>query len=152
VKFAVPAPEFPVPTRGAVRLYRERAIADYGEAIRLSPQSYAAYFNRGETFQAMGELDKALADLETALRINQNYLRAYEVRAAIWRTKGDLERALSDYTTIIRLNPKDDRLLWRRWARPSDRYLVDLGFARQALSKRHALALSWPASAISGLT
>jgi tetratricopeptide (TPR) repeat protein len=46
-----------------------RAIADYTEAIRLDPNSVAAYFGRAGAHSDQGDVDRALADYSAARRL-----------------------------------------------------------------------------------
>jgi tetratricopeptide (TPR) repeat protein len=48
----------------------DRAIADYTQAIRISPGFAQAYYNRGLSYAETGDVDKARADWEQVLRIN----------------------------------------------------------------------------------
>ncbi|MCZ6604432.1 MAG: tetratricopeptide repeat protein [Alphaproteobacteria bacterium] len=48
------------------------AIADYSEALRLSPGDTFSHFNRGTAFEDRGDLDCALADFTSAARIDPN--------------------------------------------------------------------------------
>jgi Tfp pilus assembly protein PilF len=54
--------------RGAVRhdIDRERAIADYSEAIRLDPNLTSAYQIRALAYRRIGRKDLAEADKRTA--------------------------------------------------------------------------------------
>jgi Flp pilus assembly protein TadD len=45
------------------------AVADYTEAIRLSPNDSAAYHARGRVYEAKGEKAKAEADFAEAKRL-----------------------------------------------------------------------------------
>ena len=47
-------------------LVNERAIADYGEVIRLDPRAVFAYDRRGKCWYAKKEFDKAIADFSIA--------------------------------------------------------------------------------------
>ncbi len=85
----------------------DRAIADYNEAIRISPKYAVAYSNRGEAWRDKGDLDRALADHNQAISLNPKYSGAYNNRALLWKDKGDFDRALMDYDTAIRLDPKE---------------------------------------------
>src|SRR5882757_8265486 len=42
----------------------DRAIEDYGEAIRLDPKYATAYNNRGQSYNRKGEHDRAISDLD----------------------------------------------------------------------------------------
>ncbi|MDR2589273.1 MAG: tetratricopeptide repeat protein [Spirochaetales bacterium] len=48
----------------------DKAIADYGEAVRLEPRNAAAFCNRGTVFHAKGDYGRAAADLTEALKID----------------------------------------------------------------------------------
>jgi tetratricopeptide (TPR) repeat protein len=84
----------------------DRAIADYGEAIRLNPRHANAYSNRGIAWSAKGDNDRAIADYGEAIRLNPQYAYAYRNRGLAWRAKGDYDRAIADYGEAIRLNPQ----------------------------------------------
>jgi len=80
-----------------------RAIADYDEAIRLTPKEAYAYQNRGIAKQALGDLDGALADINEAIRLNPALPTPLINRTVIWRAKGDFDRAIADATEAIGL-------------------------------------------------
>ncbi len=85
-----------------------KAIAIYGEPIKLRPTEPAAYLNRAKSKRTMGDRDGAIADAEAVLRIarkDENKASAYNGRALAWKDKGDLDRALSDFNNSLRLNP-----------------------------------------------
>jgi tetratricopeptide (TPR) repeat protein len=49
---------------------REKAIADYTEAIRLKPDLAIAYHNRGYEHELAGRRDDALADYREAVAVD----------------------------------------------------------------------------------
>src|ERR1700730_5666254 len=49
---------------------RDRAIADFTDAIRLDPNNALAYNNRGLAWNEKGDHDRAIADLTQAIRID----------------------------------------------------------------------------------
>ena len=51
----------------------QRAIQDYDEAIRISPQLAGAYSNRGGAYARLGQAANAEADQEKACRLDQQY-------------------------------------------------------------------------------
>jgi tetratricopeptide (TPR) repeat protein len=58
--------------RGFARLAKgehDRAIADFGEAIRLDPRDVLPLKHRGEAYWITGDLDRALRDYEAALAL-----------------------------------------------------------------------------------
>jgi tetratricopeptide (TPR) repeat protein len=66
----------------------DRAIADYGEALRLEPQA-DAYNSRGELWWKRGDRPKALADFAAAIKINPDHPTA---RGNYKRLAQELER------------------------------------------------------------
>jgi len=58
----------------------DRAIADFGKAIAVQPQSAAAFLGRGEAYRAKGDLDHARLDLASATRLDPRLAAA---RAAL---------------------------------------------------------------------
>src|ERR1700674_1712783 len=56
--------------RGIVYLQkgeRDRAMAEFNEAVRLGPGRYAGLVCRGHAFFAEGDLDRAIADYDQAI-------------------------------------------------------------------------------------
>ena len=51
----------------------DKAIADYGEAIRLEPKFAWASNNRGLAWSAKGVYDKAIADYGEAIRLEPKF-------------------------------------------------------------------------------
>jgi tetratricopeptide (TPR) repeat protein len=81
----------------------DRAIADYNQAIKLSPKSVIAYNNRGNAYQGKGEYDRAIADCNQAIKINPKDALPYNNRGWAYRNKGDYDRAIEDATTALTL-------------------------------------------------
>ena len=91
----------------------DHAIADYDEAIGLSPDYINALIGRGVAHSATGNYDRAIADLDEAIRIspnltlNPNLALAFSERGMAYDGKGEYGRAIADHDEAIRLNPKD---------------------------------------------
>lgn len=83
----------------------DRAIADYGEAIRLKPNFAFAYYARGSAYIEKGEYDRAIADLDAAIRLAPDCAQPYNDRGVSYESKGQYERAIADYDEAIRLAP-----------------------------------------------
>ena len=66
----------------------DRAIADYGEALRLEPQA-DTYNSRGELWWKRGDRPKALSDFAAAIKLNRDHPAA---RANYKRLAQELER------------------------------------------------------------
>ena len=85
---------------------RDKAIADYTEAVRLDPEYAVAYCNRGLAYSKKGDHDEAIADFTAAIRINPNdgytfYVRGY----SYWQT-GDKAKADADFAQAEQLGYK----------------------------------------------
>jgi len=52
----------------------DSAIEDYTEIIRLFPEQYGAkaYFDRGQAYEAKGDLEHAIADFEKAISVSSD--------------------------------------------------------------------------------
>jgi tetratricopeptide (TPR) repeat protein len=84
----------------------DRAIADYTEAIKLDPNDFLAYRNRGGVYHHIkGDFDRAIADYTQAIRLDPNDEYTFEVRGYAYAFKGEHDRAIADYTQAIKLNP-----------------------------------------------
>lgn len=57
----------------------DRAIADYGEAIRMQPHA-DYYAERGDAYSGKGEYERAIADYDQALTLNRNHAGARKSR------------------------------------------------------------------------
>lgn len=83
------------------------AIADFGQAIRLSPRDAVAFSNRGFSYMNAGEFDRAMADFNNAIRLRPYYANAYSGRGTVYQHKGLRELADADLDKAVRLRPDD---------------------------------------------
>jgi lipoprotein NlpI len=87
----------------------DRAIQDYGEAIRLKPDFALAFYNRGNSYDSQGEYDRAIQDLDQAIRLKpddgNDDANVFYARGYAYNAKGDYDRAIQDYDQAIRLKP-----------------------------------------------
>ena len=75
-------------------------------ALRVDPDDYVAYLNRGTVRQAEGDLVGAFADFTEAVRRNPDYYLAFYSRATERLARGDDAGAIADYTATLRINPR----------------------------------------------
>ncbi len=81
-----------------------RALADYGEALAIDPQSVEAMNNRAWTLYKAGDLAKALADADRAVRLDAGKAYAWDTRAHINEARGERAAAISDYRKALSLD------------------------------------------------
>jgi tetratricopeptide (TPR) repeat protein len=86
---------------------KEEAKQAFSEAIRLSPGSPVAFFNRGLVNSILLDYETAIADFDAVLRLDPSHAKAHLQRGIAHREHGDLEAARADLTEAIRTNPKD---------------------------------------------
>jgi Tol biopolymer transport system component/Tfp pilus assembly protein PilF len=91
-----------------------RAIADFGEAIRLNPKDHEAFNNRCWARANVGDLQLALRDCNAALRLAPRYRDALNSRGFV-NLKSDLPSdAIADYDAALRFNPNHPSSLYGR--------------------------------------
>jgi tetratricopeptide (TPR) repeat protein len=84
----------------------DRAIADFGQAVRIHPTHARAYNGRGAAKSRKNDFDGAFADYNEAIRLDPNFARAYDNRGLVYRHRKDFDRAIADFSEAVRLDPK----------------------------------------------
>lgn len=92
----------------------DRAIEDYGQAIRLMPSMGLAYNGRGLAFALKGLHDRAMLDFAEAIRLMPDADFAFRNRAAAALKLGQLDSAIADYDAALRIDPRNAGSLYRR--------------------------------------
>ncbi len=92
----------------------ERAIVEFGEAIRLDPARASAFFHRGVALHHAGRLREALADYAEAVRLRPLDPAAWDARGRAHHDLGQYDRAIADLSETIRLLPIDPSARYRR--------------------------------------
>ena len=80
-------------------------ISAYDESIRLNPDNFSAYNNRGVAKAALGQHKAAINDYDKAILLKPDYANAYSNRGT---AKDELKRygdAIADYDEAIHLKP-----------------------------------------------
>jgi tetratricopeptide (TPR) repeat protein len=120
------------------------ALADYAQAIRLSPQYTLALLNRGNTYAATTDYDHAIADYTTNIQINPKDSGGYFPLGRTNLYAGALAKALADLDQASEIDPKNGYVaLW-----------LDIATRRSKLPSRLATATTqlditkWPAPVI----
>lgn len=89
---------------------KERALADYSEAIRLDPKNVDAFSNRASVYRGSSgdrALADAIADYDAVIRLDPKHALPLYNRGFAHHTKGDYDRAIADYNDAIRLGYQD---------------------------------------------
>ena len=84
---------------------RERALADFDEAIKLDPKFAAAYFGRGLA-RSWQDLDRKIADFSETIRLDPKFVEAWEYRGSTYCNNKEHDRAIAEYSESIKLNPQ----------------------------------------------
>ena len=98
--------------RGILRMSRreyEAALADYSQAIRLSPDSGVAHVNRGAALIALERADEGVAAIDRGLALNADQPeKAYFNRGYAREMLGDVKGAYLDFSRAAELRPDWD--------------------------------------------
>jgi tetratricopeptide (TPR) repeat protein len=85
----------------------DRAIVRFSKAIKLNPDDYIAYKNRGNAYYKKKLYDLAIADYNKAIKLNPGFVVAYNNRGIVYQEIGQCDLAIADYNKAIELNPKN---------------------------------------------
>ena len=83
----------------------DRALRDFGEAIRIDATFAKAFANRGAVYGAKQEFDRAIDDFTRVLALEPRSAPAFADRAGMHRLNGQHDAAIRDYSEAIRLDP-----------------------------------------------
>lgn len=92
----------------------QEAIADFSEALKITPKDPSIYERRAYVAMKMNDLDKALADYSEAIKLNPNEVRYYLLRSYIFETKGDLKNSMADTEKVLKLDKGNAEALSRK--------------------------------------
>jgi tetratricopeptide (TPR) repeat protein len=92
----------------------DKAIAEYGEAIRVNPHSSEAFFHRAINYGRKRDWPNAIADCTEVVRINPRHLRAWHWRGILFRIVKDYAKALADFDRALELKPQYPRAWYDR--------------------------------------
>jgi tetratricopeptide (TPR) repeat protein len=83
----------------------DKAIADYTEALKLTPNDGATLVLRGNSYDANGAPALAIADYTAAIKLNPDDSSAYFNRATVYEDMGETDKAIADYTKALEIDP-----------------------------------------------
>jgi tetratricopeptide (TPR) repeat protein len=90
------------------------AVADFSEALKISPRDAGIYERRAAVEMKMNEVDKALADYSEAIKLNPNEVRYYLYRSYILETKGDLKGSMADTEKVLKMDKANEQAQSRK--------------------------------------
>jgi tetratricopeptide (TPR) repeat protein len=95
----------------------DRAIQDYGEAIKLNGKLASLYNNRGVAYDHKGEFDRAIQDYDQAIKLKPSP-EVYFNRGNAYLAKAQYDHAIDDYNQATKLKadfaPAYDNRCWAR--------------------------------------
>jgi tetratricopeptide (TPR) repeat protein len=122
-----------------------KGMRDANESIRLNPQYFNGYNERGIIYRRTGHLDQAISSFNTAIHLNPKFARAYNNRANAYADKGDYNQAIRDYSEAIR---RQDSTMQSDFYLNRARTYQDMGvFDKASADCDHAIRIK-PADAI----
>ena len=83
----------------------DRALQDFGEAIRIDATFARPFANRGAVYGAKQDFDRAIGDFTRVLALEPRSAHAFADRAGMHRLNGQHDDAIRDYTEAIRIDP-----------------------------------------------
>jgi len=117
--------------RGVIYLGRNNyalAIADFDNAIDVSPDNEKAFLARGRAYAATGDSRHAAKDFDEALRLVPTDAEAFLARGNFEEARRDHQAAISDYDRAATLASTDVRVFNNRcFARAASNTGLDLG-------------------------
>lgn len=85
----------------------EEAVEHFTAEIGANPDDALAYFNRGNAYYNLEDLDAAIDDYRTAIKLNSEFADAYAQRGYALYGNGNLNAAASDFREYTKLVPDD---------------------------------------------
>jgi tetratricopeptide (TPR) repeat protein len=85
--------------------YWRNSVTLFGHALNVTNNNYAAYYNRGNAYKALGNSQLAIMDYDKAIAITPNDAWLFNNRAASYDSLGNHRQAISDYDRAIQINP-----------------------------------------------
>ena len=87
----------------------QEAIDQYSESIRIAPDDFDAYFNRGSVYARLGQYQRALEDFNKAISLKptKDVNLFYNNRGVAYLKLGQYQMAIDDFSKSIGLKPDD---------------------------------------------
>ena len=81
------------------------AVADYGEAVRLSPGDLSPLVNRAVALFELDENAAAIKDMDAAIKLAPKLAQLYFYRGKMQLDSGNADRAVADFRQVLKLDP-----------------------------------------------
>ena len=85
----------------------DKALADFSEALRLSPEDAVTYANRGAHYEQLKQYDRAIQDYDEAIRLDPTEPLAYNNRCYVLLILDRAQEALLDCNAALVLDPEN---------------------------------------------
>ncbi|HJX83964.1 MAG TPA: tetratricopeptide repeat protein [Candidatus Angelobacter sp.] len=85
----------------------DRAVSDFNDVIRLTPDFAPAFDFRARTYDALEKYDYAIEDYDHAIKLSPNSVNSIVGRGTTYHLKHEYDRAIQDYKEALRLQPEN---------------------------------------------
>lgn len=99
---------------GYVKGDYDRAITDFGRAIKLEPHKADYYAQLGSAYHNRGYYERAITSFSHAIKLDPDKSDYYLQRGNACHHKGDYDRAISNFNQALKLHPNQDDCYWQR--------------------------------------
>lgn len=82
----------------------QKAVAEYEEALKVSPSHPKAHLLLGMTYANLGDFEKAEKALQTSIQSQPSYVGFYTL-GLVYANKSDLAKAIEAFQNAIQINP-----------------------------------------------
>jgi tetratricopeptide (TPR) repeat protein len=84
-----------------------RSVQQYTTAMGMNPGNYVDFWNRGFSYEFIGEFDRALSDYTETVKLKPDFAQGYLYRARIHQRRGETAKAIADVREAHRLDPSE---------------------------------------------
>lgn len=107
-KYVKPAKGEKLRITGMTSVRSFQTFEDCNTAIRVNPDNWSAYDNRGRLYYESGQYDRALDDYNKAIQLSGGENNSpFNNRGNLFRKQKKYQDALDDYNIAIKINPDD---------------------------------------------
>jgi len=85
----------------------DRAITDFGEALKREPADAQTHYYRGNAYDDIGKYAHAITDYDEAIRLKPDVAYFHLYRGIANDNRAQYAKAVADYDAALKLNPND---------------------------------------------